>query len=555
MSRPELKIGAVIDSETPASWVVDLLSRIQQRPGFKLVKLCIAESPNKTRTKFTSGTSAKQSENHLSNRMNRLARRIIVWVDRPRTLHTPVIATPLPDSLGETFELLKLDDPTQVITPVDLWLQFVDNDLATRHLHPNAQYGVWSARTHTISHRAELALLSAAPYLVAKIFSCEESQKDGAPLWQSLASHALPLQSFSLTDIKYAAHACLPALFESRLNWLANNLEPATVEASQLDTHRCSELTRHGGQQTMDLSATTRLWYSVQLALRKTVQRVRDRLQHEQWQLAFVKYEGNLLNTTQLPVHSYQTLAPPDGRMWADPHITKHQDKVYVFFEDLEFNENKGRILTAELSESGFVGEPVLALEQAHHLSYPFVFTHDNVHYMIPETAARRTVTLYRAVEFPAHWQEMGDLLVDGDLADSTLLHHDGWWWLFTNSKTHPSVDERDELRIFFTRDFRSGQWQAHPLNPVVTGVDRARMAGPVFMQSNNLYRPSQLGAYRYGYGINLSKITSLSTTQYQETLISSIKPDQSDPWLGCHTLAHDDQFVVIDRVKRRRKN
>jgi len=287
----------------------------------------------------------------------------------------------------------------------------------------------------------------------------------------------------------------------------------------------------------------------------QSLQRIRDRLENDQWQLAFA-LEDNAVNTSDnepalRQISDYQALTPPQGHMWADPHVVPRDGDLHVFFEDLEFQEKKGRIATAKLTANGFVD---CVLDEPHHLSYPFVFTHDEVDYMIPETASQRTVSLYKARNFPYEWEHHINLLEDIDAADSTLLQHDGWWWLFTNSMSHPSVDERDELMIYFSRDLLSSEWQAHPLSPTVTGVDRARMAGRLFLHAGQLYRPVQYGAVRYGYGHGLARIDVLSTTDYRETLVSRCTPAARSPWTGSHTFTRTNGVTLVDRLHRSRQ-
>ena len=125
---------------------------------------------------------------------------------------------------------------------------------------------------------------------------------------------------------------------------------------------------------------------------------------------------------------------------------------------------------------------------------------------------------------------------------------------MFTSCQSHRCVDERDELHLYYADD-PSGRWQAHPLNPVLTGVDRSRMAGSIVTRRGVSYRISQYGAHRYGYGINISRIDELSRTTYRETALHRITPDPDSTWQGCHTLGFSNGFAVIDRMRYRRKH
>ena len=248
----------------------------------------------------------------------------------------------------------------------------------------------------------------------------------------------------------------------------------------------------------------------------------------------------------------WRAIEPPPDRLWADPHLVRQAGETHAFFEELVLGESRARIVTARLDARGALAEPPRpALTEPFHLSYPHVFEHDGAHWMLPETAGRRGVGLYRATRFPDEWTRSHDILTDVDLADSTLHRHDGRWWLFTNRFTDRSVDERDELLIFFADALR-GPWHPHALNPVVTGVDRARMAGAVLEEGGRRYRPSQYGAVRYGHGINLSRIDTLTPDDYREVPVRRLVPRAGSRWLGCHSLASDGALAVIDRVERR---
>ena len=76
---------------------------------------------------------------------------------------------------------------------------------------------------------------------------------------------------------------------------------------------------------------------------------------------------------------------------------------------------------------------PKKIIEKPYHLSYPFVFSYDNEFYMIPETGSNSTIELYKCLEFPEKWEMAAILMKDVRAYDTTILHKDGKWWLFTN--------------------------------------------------------------------------------------------------------------------------
>ena len=311
----------------------------------------------------------------------------------------------------------------------------------------------------------------------------------------------------------------------------------------------------------------------MELWLQQNLVRVRQRFFYEQWQLAYrnraldslpAKPPGMTSNTDERGdtrisllcepgLADYSNIDMPDRTWWADPHLFRHGDSNYVFFEEMDIDVRRCHLSVARLTYDGQAADVATILDTGTHLSYPFVFGIGDEVYLIPETASQRVVQLFRATDFPTAWTHVKDLLVGVDLADTTV-HFDGRrYWLFSNSRSHGTVDERDQLNLFHA-DELTGEWQAHPLNPVVTGVDRARMAGAFIRDGEVLYRVSQYGAKRYGYGINLYRVDRLDETGYAETIVGRIRPTAGAPWLGCHSLSHLHGVTVLDRVIFRRR-
>jgi hypothetical protein len=191
-----------------------------------------------------------------------------------------------------------------------------------------------------------------------------------------------------------------------------------------------------------------------------------------------------------------------------------------------------------------------LALERDYHLSYPFTFDWEGSTYMIPETAGARTVELYRAERVPDRWRLERVLLHDIRAADATLLRHDGLFWLFA-AVAVPGGAITDELCVFWATDLH-GEWTAHPGNPVVSDVRRARPAGRIFSAGGRLVRPAQDCSERYGGAIVFHSIDELSTTAYRESVIRRFTGDGINGILGTHTYNRSETLEVIDGIKPR---
>lgn len=272
----------------------------------------------------------------------------------------------------------------------------------------------------------------------------------------------------------------------------------------------------------------------------------------EQW---FLLYD--LQDDISLQLSQYKKLMPPPDRWWADPHVMVRDARYYIFFEELIHRKGRGHIAVLTLDRTGRPqGPPQVALERGYHLSYPYVFEDRDTLYMIPETEQNKTIELYECVEFPGVWQHKMNLMEDVCAVDATVLFYAGKWWLFTSMVEHDAVSGRDELFLFYADDLLTMQWQPHPLNPIVADVRQARPAGRIWQSRDGakLYRPSQNGEKRYGYGWNLHEIIELTETAYVEKTISRVRPNWDWRLLGTHSFTHAEGLSVIDGLTRRRR-
>ena len=115
-------------------------------------------------------------------------------------------------------------------------------------------------------------------------------------------------------------------------------------------------------------------------------------------------------------------ITPPAGRFYADPFLFQHNGRRFIFFEDYDWSLRRAVICYVEIDAGGRHCPPRVALSADCHLSYPFVFEEGDAIYMLPETAGRRTVELYRAARFPDEWTLDRVLLRDVTATDATLL-------------------------------------------------------------------------------------------------------------------------------------
>lgn len=250
----------------------------------------------------------------------------------------------------------------------------------------------------------------------------------------------------------------------------------------------------------------------------------------------------------------FDKLLPPSGWFWADPFVVPDDDKTYLIFEEAALTTGKGHISVAELQSGKRAVRPRRILERPYHLSYPFVFRLDGDLFMIPESAENHTIDLYRFARFPDELEFVRTLAEDIEAYDATLIEVRDLWWMFVNVRSHPGASTWDELCLFYAEHPITGTWRPHDRNPVLSDVRSARPAGNLFFQDGNLYRPSQNSSFRYGYGLNLSRIVHLSKDAYSEEIVSRIEPTWSRCIRGMHTLNRDTRISVIDALYRTRR-
>jgi hypothetical protein len=218
------------------------------------------------------------------------------------------------------------------------------------------------------------------------------------------------------------------------------------------------------------------------------------------------------------------------------------------------FAGNRGHISVIELDRDGRASESRRILERPYHLSYPFLFEHEGTLYMIPESGENQTVELYRCTDFPHGWEFVHNVMEGVRAYDTTLLHRDGRWWLFTTLVETEGSSSWDELFVFSSDSPLSREWTPHPRNPVISDCRSARPAGPIFEHRGALYRPSQNSSGRYGRGFNLGRIDVLDGDSYREEIVSRALPEWEDDLLATHTFSRSGDLHVIDAQIRRRR-
>lgn len=243
-------------------------------------------------------------------------------------------------------------------------------------------------------------------------------------------------------------------------------------------------------------------------------------------------------------------LVPDNRDGWADPFLIEDQGKSFLFIEVLSGKRKQGHLSVLSVDGLPRNPKPVMVVKEDFHLSYPFVFQRDGEWWMMPESASDHSLRLYKAKEFPHHW-EFDRKLVNGlRMLDTTPFFHGGKWWIFTSLKEQSTDSSYDLLYLFYSNDFMSEPWHPHAQNPLITDSSKARMAGAVFYHDGSLIRPSQNCFERYGGVLNLNRIVELTETTYKEELLEEVYSLNFGKHVkAVHTINQTSKFKVFDGI------
>jgi len=223
----------------------------------------------------------------------------------------------------------------------------------------------------------------------------------------------------------------------------------------------------------------------------------------------FVSSEG-----VKNPVITRKDVTDIRASFVADPFMLRVDNIWYMFFEVMNKQTNKGEIGLAISKNGRNWTYQQIVLAEPFHLSYPYVFKWMNDYYMIPESFQAVSIRLYKASKFPVKWSFVGTLLSGGVFLDSSIIHYNNKWWMFT--ETNPN-HKYDTLRLYCADDL-IGPWLEHPKSPIITeNAHIARPAGRVVVINDEVVRYTQDCYPIYGTQVRAFKVTEFTTASYHE--------------------------------------
>lgn len=141
------------------------------------------------------------------------------------------------------------------------------------------------------------------------------------------------------------------------------------------------------------------------------------------------KTEG--LPLEKMSTKKYRWLRPTFRYWYADPMVRHIRGKYYVFTEQFDLDEGKGKIAVSEI-RNGKIGTPKTILDEPFHLSFPNVFAFGQDYYMVPECSASRAIRIYKMGGSVEHWEEILSIPVD-NCVDTAVVKQQGDVYLISS--------------------------------------------------------------------------------------------------------------------------
>jgi hypothetical protein len=258
----------------------------------------------------------------------------------------------------------------------------------------------------------------------------------------------------------------------------------------------------------------------------------------------FVNGPG-VIETGSLGDAPWRVMEDRDLSFAADPFPIEWRGRMGVFYERLDYRTEKGLIYFQEFGSEGSIGEPVCALEEPWHLSYPFLMEQDGELYMLPEASASGAVTLYRCAEFPHRWERAAKLVDDVEASDATIIRHCGRYYM--TSVVRDGVGGYSDTLAIHHAPVLLGPWAEHAARPVLIDARYARPAGALARHGDALLRPVQDCSEGYGKRVVIMRVDELSPETFRQTPLATIAPGAVWPGQRLHTLNRWGRLECID--------
>ena len=247
----------------------------------------------------------------------------------------------------------------------------------------------------------------------------------------------------------------------------------------------------------------------------------------------------------------WKRIDAPLGYYFADPMVIANNELYYVFFEYFDYSVGKLAYYTldANLNHSP---PTYIDIGNVPHLSYPYVFKHNDKFYMIPESCNLNAINLYECTQFPDKWKLGKTLIPNIHAVDTNFCVYNSMFWLFTTVYR----DQKNHFCIYCATDL-FGEWKEHSIvntrSSMNTNENITRGGGMMFERNGELIRPAQDSKSGiYGEKVILYRIDKLTPDEYIETPVQIVSKSVLGFIRATHTVSVCDSLFTMDaRVER----
>uniref|UniRef100_A0ACD6A4B1 Uncharacterized protein n=1 Tax=Avena sativa TaxID=4498 RepID=A0ACD6A4B1_AVESA len=237
----------------------------------------------------------------------------------------------------------------------------------------------------------------------------------------------------------------------------------------------------------------------------------------------------------------------------ANPFLFLQGDAIYMFFETKNSITSQGDIAAAVSKDAGATWQQLgVVLDEEWHLSYPYVFSYNDMIYMIPESSKHGDLRLYHALDFPLTWK-LEKVLMDRPLVDSVIINFQGSYWLIGSDLSSYGAKQNGELSIWYSSS-PLAPWNPHRHNPIRSMDNRSsfRNGGRPFIYDDDLYRIGKDSDAISGHSVRIFRVEILTENEYKEVEVPFVidKPlKDQNAWNGARSHHLDLQWLQSSRL------
>lgn len=235
------------------------------------------------------------------------------------------------------------------------------------------------------------------------------------------------------------------------------------------------------------------------------------------------------------------------GHWLADPCLARWEGDVALFVEDFDTRRGRGSISVISGSDFESPVPPTPVITEPFHVSFPFVFEHNEQLWMTVESAEARQVRLYHCTDFPLKWVFFGTLLNNVTATDPIVFERNGTWFLLCTVDPLDAGDADSELHLFSSDSPLPGSWRPCPANPVKCDPRSARNGG-LLKDRGTLFRVAQEPKFgEYGSSLGIYEIHEIGPDGYREERVGGLRASWRRGLRGPHTLSSVDGWAAFD--------